>query len=105
MRWLAALLASGLLAAALYFLAVRDRTFQSYSGAEVGMEVETALSRLGSSGYIMVFGSSASMDHQCSHMDRYLLVRGVDPTYSLTISADSTCKVSEIKRTLRGGEL
>jgi hypothetical protein len=109
MRWIAVLLALGLLVAAFYLFAVRDRTFQSHDGAEVGMEAETALSRLRRNGYLLVFRSSGGGqvvgDHPCSGAEDYVLVREAEPTYSLTLSADATCKVTTITRRLRGSEL
>jgi hypothetical protein len=110
MRWAVVLLALALLVTAIYAFAVRDRTFKSYGGAEVDMEADTALSRLRNNGYLLVFRSSGSSeqdvgDYPCSGAEDYVLVRGADPTYSLTISADRTCKIRSITRRRRGNEL
>ena len=98
-------MALGLAGAGLYFFVVRDRTFSSYSGAEVGMATGTALSRLQRNGYLLVYRSSEDMKNVCSGGGDYVLVPGADPTYSLTISEDRTCKITKITRRLRGREL
>jgi hypothetical protein len=106
MRWVASLLALGFLGVALfYFLAVRDRSFSSYAGVEVGMQLRTAITRLQRDGYMIIRGPSEVRDRDCSGEDRYTLVYGPDPTYALTISPDGRCKVSEIARSLRGSDL
>jgi len=105
MKSIAALLVLGLLGTALYFFVVRDRNFQSYSGAEIGMPVQMALSRLQSGGYVLLSGSSEIKHVGCSGMERYALVRESDPTYSLTVSVDDSCNIREIMRRLRGIEL
>ena len=106
MRWIAALLALGLLGAgAFYLLEIRDRRFQSYAGAEIGMEVEAALNRLQNEGYTVMPGSSEINHDKCSGAERYVLVRLADPTYSLTVSPDNGCKVIQIARRMRGWEL
>ena len=94
MRWMVALLALCLLGAlAVYFLAVRDRTFRSYAGVELGMPAGSALSRLQANRYIIVHAPPDAKNRRCSDRDIYSLVHGPDPTYSLTISLDANCKV------------
>ena len=106
MKWVAGLLAMGLVAAAtIYFVAVRDRTFRSYAGVEVGMRIGTAINRLQTDGYLIVHGPPKIKDRDCTRDDKYTLVYDRDPTYSLTISPDQNCNVREIARRLRGVEL
>ena len=106
MKWLVGLLALGLVAAvAIYLLVVRDRTFQSYAGVEVGMQLGAALSRLQAGGYLVVHGPPKVKDSDCTGDDKHTLVYARDPTYSLTISPDQNCNVRQIARRLRGMEL
>lgn len=106
MRWVAALIALGLVgAAAFYLLAVRDRSFRSYAGAELRMPLGTALSRLQSDGYMIVHGLPQVRNRDCSDADKHTLVYAADPTFSLTITPDRSCKVSNIARRRRGMEL
>lgn len=106
MRWIAALLALCLFGAvAVYFLAVRDRTFRSYAGVELGMPLGTALSRLRANRYIIVQPSPEARNRRCSDGDIYSFVYGPDPTHSLTVSLDANCKVSRLARRLRGSDL
>ena len=106
MRRVIGLLALGSIAAvAIYLLAVRDRTFQSYASIEVGMPLGAALKRLQADGYLVVHGPPQVKDRDCTSGDKYAVVYGPDPTYSLTISPDRDCNVREIARRLRGMEL
>jgi len=104
MRWVTRLLALGLVAAAaIYLLAVRERTLRSYAGVDVGMQLGTALNRLQNDGYVIVHGPPKVKDRDCTGDDKHTLVYGRDPTYSLTIAPDKNCRVREIVRSLRRG--
>jgi hypothetical protein len=91
-------------AAAIYLLAIRDRDFQSYAGVKLGMQLGTALSHLQANGY-MILDDAPIPDRDCTAVDEHTLVYAKDPTYSLTISPDRSCKVSRIARRRRGMEL
>ena len=106
MRWVAGLLAFGLVAAAaIYFFVVSDRTFRSYAGVEVGMPIGAALKRLREEGYTVVHGPPEIRVRGCSDADDYTLVRLGKPDYAITISSDRACNVRQIERTARGIEL
>jgi hypothetical protein len=69
------------------------------------MQLATALNRLRTHGYLIVYGPPKVKDRNCTRDDKHTLVYGRDPTYSLTISPDRDCRVREIARRLRGMEL
>ena len=101
MRWIAGLLAGGfVVVVAFYLLAVRDRSFRSYAGAELGMPLRTAIGHLKSNGYMVIHGPSEIRSRDCTRTDRYNLVYAADPTYSLLITPDRSCKVVQIAREL-----
>lgn len=105
MRWIAALFAFLLIAAALvYHLMIRDRSFESYSGIRVGMPVRTALTRLESQGYLVISGADEKRAGDCDPKG-HVLIYARAPDYDLHIAPSPGCKVGKITRRLSNFEL
>ncbi|MBX3561851.1 MAG: hypothetical protein KF780_08560 [Sphingomonas sp.] len=106
MKWIAALLGLVCIGGLLYLFLVRDRSFQSYDGAQVGMPIGPALRELEHAGWTrLAIGSNEIKQSDCTGTEKYSLVQLRSPDYLVTISSDSECNVSEISRSLRNMEL
>ena len=105
MKWVLATCFLLLAAGVALYLVFADRTFQTYSGAEVGLEIDTAVDRLSAEGWTLLSPSPVPEDVQCIAGARYHLVQLRSPDYTLILTADENCMLSSIERRHRGLEL
>lgn len=104
MKWIVVAATLGLVVAALWVLAVRDRSFRTYDDVAVGMKTDVALLVLKHKGYLVSYPSEGTRG-ACRGKTDFTLFRAVDPTYSITLSSDAGCNITEIRRRLRRMEL
>ena len=97
MRWFIALLLLAFLGSAIWFIFLADREFQSYSGAEIGMQSDEALGKLTTEGWVLIESGGCP--------GTLALIEAKSPDYALLVKLDQTCKVEGIERKLRKIEL
>ncbi|MXO97350.1 hypothetical protein GRI34_13085 [Erythrobacter aquimaris] len=105
MRWLFAIGSLLILAGVTYYLIFADRSFGGYGGARQGMAVDVAVEQLRVEGWTLLSSSSTVRRSDCAGNERYYLVQLRSPDFTLTLTADENCKVSNIARKRRGIEL
>ena len=96
-----------LICTGIWHLVFRDRQFEEYAGAQIGMPLKQAVFALKGNGWIGPLGlesRNASSD-ACDPDARFSFVEGRSPDYTLTLRTDRTCMVTKIERRINKLEL